>query len=359
MQAVNAVKFARNHTDDIEFSPEDGSRSEPDFLCRVLEAVIDGRRAHDQYSRHRRLRGARTAGRVDPQPARADSELGQGSLVGALPQRSRHGGGQFARRRVERRAANRMHHQWPGRARRQHLARRSRDGAQDPARLFQPLDAVSTPPRSCPTSKLVSGITGFVVQPNKAVVGANAFAHASGIHQDGVLKSRETYEIMRAEDVGWTTNRIVLGKLSGRNAFRQRLQELGIELESEDEVNDAFQRFKELADKKAEIFDEDIHALFADRADAGVGRALPARVDAASAARPARSRHASIVMTDGGGERTRRSRRERTGRCDVQGDRIDGEERRRTGDLFGQRGDAAAPNRRARSRCGCRRAGGS
>mgnify|MGYP003350122871 CR=1 FL=1 len=86
-----------------------------------------------------------------------------------------------------------------------------------------------------PASKLVSQITGFVVQPNKAVVGANAFAHASGIHQDGVLKARDTYEIMRAEDVGWTANKIVLGKLSGRNAFKQRLQELGIELDSEAE----------------------------------------------------------------------------------------------------------------------------
>jgi 2-isopropylmalate synthase len=80
---------------------------------------------------------------------------------------------------------------------------------------------------------MVSQTTGFVVQPNKAVVGANAFAHASGIHQDGVLKARDTYEIMRAEDVGWAANKIVLGKLSGRNAFKQRLQELGVQLESE------------------------------------------------------------------------------------------------------------------------------
>ncbi len=78
------------------------------------------------------------------------------------------------------------------------------------------------------SSRMVSQITGFVVQPNKAVVGANAFAHASGIHQDGVLKARDTYEIMRAEDVGWAANKIVLGKLSGRNAFKQRLQELGV-----------------------------------------------------------------------------------------------------------------------------------
>jgi 2-isopropylmalate synthase len=115
-----------------------------------------------------------------------------------------------------------------------------------------------------PASKLVSQITGYAVQPNKAVVGANAFAHESGIHQDGVLKHRETYEIMRAEDVGWATNRLTLGKLSGRSAFRQRLTELGIELASEEALNAAFGRFKELADKKREIFDEDISALVGD-----------------------------------------------------------------------------------------------
>jgi 2-isopropylmalate synthase len=98
------------------------------------------------------------------------------------------------------------------------------------------------------------------------VVGANAFAHASGIHQDGVLKSRQTYEIMRAEDVGWSANRIVLGKLSGRNAFKQRVQELGIPVEDDAAMQAAFTRFKDLADRKAEIFDEDIQALFGDAA---------------------------------------------------------------------------------------------
>jgi 2-isopropylmalate synthase len=114
------------------------------------------------------------------------------------------------------------------------------------------------------TSKLVSSITGYPVQPNKAVVGANAFAHESGIHQDGVLKHRETYEIMRAQDVGWSQNKLVLGKHSGRNAFKSRLQELGIELASDESLNAAFSRFKELADKKHEIFDEDLHALVSD-----------------------------------------------------------------------------------------------
>jgi 2-isopropylmalate synthase len=117
-----------------------------------------------------------------------------------------------------------------------------------------------------PASKLVSGITGFPVQPNKAIVGANAFAHESGIHQDGVLKHRETYEIMRAEDVGWGANKLLLGKHSGRNAFRSRLAELGVELESEEMLNVTFARFKDLADKKHDIFDEDLHALVSDDA---------------------------------------------------------------------------------------------
>jgi 2-isopropylmalate synthase len=113
-------------------------------------------------------------------------------------------------------------------------------------------------------SRLVSGITGFPVQPNKAIVGANAFAHESGIHQDGVLKNRETYEIMRAEDVGWSANRMVLGKHSGRNAFKTRLHELGVTITSEEDLNAAFTRFKDLADKKHEIFDEDLQALVTD-----------------------------------------------------------------------------------------------
>lgn len=115
-----------------------------------------------------------------------------------------------------------------------------------------------------PSSRLVSTVTGFPVQPNKAIVGANAFAHESGIHQDGVLKSRETYEIMRAQDVGWLENRIVLGKHSGRNAFRARLEEIGVKFSSEQELNDVFARFKTLADKKHDIYDEDLQALISE-----------------------------------------------------------------------------------------------
>jgi 2-isopropylmalate synthase len=113
------------------------------------------------------------------------------------------------------------------------------------------------------TSRLVSNSTGMLVQPNKAIVGANAFAHESGIHQDGVLKNRLTYEIMDAQSIGLNDNQITLGKLSGRNAFRTRLKELGFEL-SDPDLNRAFVRFKELADKKREITDWDLEAIVND-----------------------------------------------------------------------------------------------
>jgi 2-isopropylmalate synthase len=114
-----------------------------------------------------------------------------------------------------------------------------------------------------PTSRLLSNITGILVPPNKAVVGANAFAHEAGIHQDGVLKEKTTYEIMRPETVGISQSTLVLGKHSGRHAFRDRIRTLGYEL-SEIHLNQAFQRFKELADKKKQVYDEDIEAIIAD-----------------------------------------------------------------------------------------------
>ena len=160
-----------------------------------------------------------------------------------------------------------MHRQRPGRARGQLRARRGGHPlALRTRKDYFGLEVGIDASQIVAASRLVSQTTGFVVQPNKAVVGANAFAHASGIHQDGVLKARDTYEIMRAEDVGWATNKIVLGKLSGRNAFKQRLGELGIEMQSEAEVNAAFVKFKELADRKSDIFDEDIIALAMDEA---------------------------------------------------------------------------------------------
>jgi 2-isopropylmalate synthase len=263
-QARLAVRFARNLCADVEFSPEDGYRSDPDFLCRVLDAAI--------------AEGASTINIPD--------------TVGyAVPELF----GDFIRMLRERvpnshKAVWSVHcHNDLGMAVANSLAGVKRGGARQVectinglgeragnCSLEEVVMAVRTrrdhfglelgidTAQIVPASRLVAQTTGFVVQPNKAVVGANAFAHASGIHQDGVLKARDTYEIMRAEDVGWSTNKIVLGKLSGRNAFKQRLVELGIDLDSEAEVNAAFARFKDLADRKSEVFDEDIIALVGD-----------------------------------------------------------------------------------------------
>jgi len=264
-QAVKAVKLARTYRDDVEFSPEDAGRSEVDFLCRILEKVIQagattinipdtvGYTVPDQFGSlietlRKRIPNADKA--VWSVHCHNDLGLAVANSLSAVM----HGA-----RQVEctinglgERAGNASLEEVV-------MAVRTR---QD----FFPCDTRIDTTQIVPASKLVSGITGFPVQPNKAIVGANAFAHESGIHQDGVIKSRETYEIMRAEDVGWGANKLVLGKLSGRNAFRQRLKELGTELESEEALNAAFARFKELADKKSEIFDEDLQALVSDEA---------------------------------------------------------------------------------------------
>ncbi|MEA1051080.1 2-isopropylmalate synthase [Lamprobacter modestohalophilus] len=262
-QAVYAVKRARQHCDDVEFSPEDAGRSEIDFLCRILEAVIDA--------------GARTINIPDTVGYAVPHQFG--SLIGQLRERIPNADKAIfsvhCHNDLGLAVANSL-------AAVQHGARQvectinglgERAGN---AALEEVVMSVRTRQDSfqCDTrldttqivncSRLVSGITGFPVQPNKAIVGANAFAHESGIHQDGVLKHRETYEIMRAEDVGWQQNRMVLGKHSGRNAFRARLEELGIHLSTVEELNEAFRRFKDLADKKHEIFDEDLQALVTD-----------------------------------------------------------------------------------------------
>ena len=262
-QAVHAIKRARNLCGDVEFSCEDGGRSDIDFLCRIIEKAIDA--------------GARTINIPD--------------TVGyAIPY-------QFAetiRQIIERvpnadKAIFSVHcHNDLGLAVANSLAAVSAGARQvectinglgeraGNAALEEIVMAINTrqdifqlqtgivTEHILSTSRLVSSITGFPVQPNKAIVGANAFAHESGIHQDGVLKHRETYEIMSAESVGWHANKLSLGKLSGRNAFRTRLQELGIDLTDQDELNATFKRFKELADKKHEIFDEDLQALVSD-----------------------------------------------------------------------------------------------
>ena len=174
------------------------------------------------------------------------------------------------------------------------------------------------------------------MQPNKAVVGANAFAHASGIHQDGVLKARDTYEIMRAEDVGWSANKIVLGKLSGRNAFKQRLEELGVTLESEADVNAAFARFKELADRKAEIFDEDIMQIVSEESAEAQAKEHFRFVSMKQHSETGEQPQAKVVFAVEGSRSHGRSARQRSGRCDAARDRIEGRERRGTGAVLGQ-----------------------
>ncbi|UTY58671.1 2-isopropylmalate synthase [Massilia sp. erpn] len=267
-QAKLAVRFARQFTDDIEFSPEDGSRSEEDFLCRVLEGVIAegattinfpdtvGYAVPELFGATiKRLRERIPNSDKAIWSVHCHNDLGlavANSLAGVMI-----GGARQIECTINglgERAGNTALEEVV-------MALRTRNA-------YYNLELGIDTTQIVAASKMVSQITGFAVQPNKAVVGANAFAHASGIHQDGILKARETYEIMRAEDVGWTANKIVLGKLSGRNAFKQRLQELGIELDSEAEVNAAFARFKELADRKSDIFDEDIMALVTDEEQA-------------------------------------------------------------------------------------------
>ena len=261
--AVNAVRIAKEYTDDIEFSCEDALRSDIDFMADVCSAVIAAGATTINipdtvgYSIpfrtevfFRELIGKTQGGDRVVWSAHCHNDLGLavGNSLAAV---------QGGARQVEctingfgERAGNASLEEIV-------MALKTRHD------IFGLETGIDTT-QIVPTSKLVSTVTGYPVQPNKAIVGANAFAHESGIHQDGILKCRETYEIMSAESVGWSANRLTLGKLSGRNAFKTKLVELGIELGSEEALNAAFARFKELADKKREIFDEDLHALVSD-----------------------------------------------------------------------------------------------
>jgi len=259
-QAISAVKFARNLINDVEFSLEDASRSDFDYMCRVIEGVIDA--------------GARTINIPDTVGYGFPEEYADtiGRLIETVPNADK--------------AIFSVHcHNDLGLAVSNSLAAVMRGARQiectinglgeraGNAALEEIVMAVKTRKDIFPvktriettyitsTSRLVSSVTGFPVQPNKAIVGANAFAHESGIHQDGVLKFRETYEIMSAQDVGLQANKIVLGKLSGRAAFASRLEELGTHFESKAALDEAFVKFKDLADKKREIYDEDLQAL--------------------------------------------------------------------------------------------------
>jgi len=259
-QAIRSVKRATKFTNNIEFSPEDAGRSDIDFLCRIIEAAIDA--------------GATTINIPDTVGYNIPHQFGKTmkELIERVPNSDKAIFSAHCHNDLGLAVSNSLSAVLNG-ARQIECTINGLGERAGNTSLEEVVMAVRTRQDifDCDTnidtknilaaSRLVSSITGFVVQPNKAIVGANAFAHEAGIHQDGILKHRETYEIMKAEDIGWHTNTLVMGKHSGRNAFKVRMNELGVEFDSDDELNDAFSRFKALADKKHDIFDEDLQAL--------------------------------------------------------------------------------------------------
>jgi 2-isopropylmalate synthase len=300
-QAVRAVTWARQFTDDVEFSPEDAGRSDVDFLCRVLEQVIKA--------------GATTVNIPDTVGYTLPESFGKliRTLRERVPNSDKAVWSVHCHNDLGLAVANSLSAVLNG-ARQVECTINGLGERAGNAALEEIVMAVRTRQDmfSCdtridtthivPASRLISGITGFPVQPNKAIVGANAFAHEAGIHQDGVLKSRDTYEIMRAEDVGWNANKLVLGKHSGRNAFRARLAELGITLDSEEALNTVFKRFKDLADKKHDIFDEDLHALVSENDADEVAAEHYRLVSLTAHSETGEQPFARIVMSDGTGE---------------------------------------------------------
>jgi len=301
-RAVAAVRQARQWTDDVEFSAEDAGRSELDFLCRITEAAIAagattinipdtvGYNLPEQFAttvRQLLERVPNAAKAVFSVHCHNDLGLAVANSLAAVLNGARQV--ECTINGLGERAGNAALEEIV-------MAVRTRQDLFDCDTTIDTIQIV-------PASRLVASITGFPVQPNKAIVGANAFAHESGIHQDGVLKHRQTYEIMRAQDVGWTANRLVLGKHSGRNAFRSRLEQLDIVLSSEEELNSAFARFKDLADKKHEIYDEDIQALITDANLEAVNERIKLvylRVCSETGETP----HATVTLTVDGEERS-------------------------------------------------------
>ena len=258
-KTVEAVKYAKSFTDNVEFSAEDGSRSEPDFICKVFEAAIEA--------------GATTVNLPDtvgyaipeefadlvkyvkehtPNINRAvlsvhchnDLGLATANTLSAIRAGARQV--EVTINGIGERAGNTSLEEVV-------MALHTRPN-------FIPVSTAINTSLIHPTSRLVSMITGIIVQPNKAIVGANAFAHEAGIHQDGVLKNPMTYEIMRPETIGLSANKLVLGKHSGRHALRTHLKDMGYDL-SDEELNLVFKKFKELADKKKHVVDEDLEVI--------------------------------------------------------------------------------------------------
>ncbi|PIW68513.1 MAG: 2-isopropylmalate synthase, partial [Candidatus Omnitrophica bacterium CG12_big_fil_rev_8_21_14_0_65_42_8] len=260
--AVWAVEYSRKFCDDVEFSPEDASRSDRDFLCKVVESVIKA--------------GAKTVNIPDTVGYAMPAEFG--SLIKTIKNKvpninktviSVHchndlGLGVSNSLSAVQNGAEQVECTINGIGERAGNASLEEivmaiDTRKD---IFGVTTSINKK-ELYKTSRLVSKLTGIVVQPNKAIVGRNAFAHEAGIHQDGVLKKRSTYEIIKPEDVGFGGTRLVLGKHSGRHAFNDRLVKLGFELD-EKGLAMAFERFKSLADKKKEIFDEDLLSIVED-----------------------------------------------------------------------------------------------
>ena len=263
LQAVSdSVALARKLCDDVEWSAEDGTRTEHDFLCRTVEAAIKA--------------GARTINIPDTVGYTTPQEYADifKMLVNRVPNIDKAILSTHCHNDLGLAVANSLAGIIGG-ARQIECTINGLGERAGNAALEEVVMAMKVRNDLMPfvtgikseaitrISHLVSSITGFVVQPNKAIVGANAFAHESGIHQDGMIKNRQTYEIMTPQSVGLTKTSLKLGKLSGRNAFRSKLVELGYEL-GDNALNEAFERFKALADKKKEVFDEDIMALVDD-----------------------------------------------------------------------------------------------
>ncbi len=260
--AVVAVKRAKNYLDDVEFSPMDATRADFDYLCKIVEATIDA--------------GATTINIPDTVGYSLPEEFGKliCDLRKQVPALDRvvlsvhcHNDlGMATANALEAvlNGANQVECTING------LGERAGNTSMEEVVMILDTRKNSIGKRTnikteeiWRTSKLVSSLTGYHVQFNKAIVGANAFAHSSGIHQDGVLKERTTFEIINPQKIGLTESKLVLGKTSGRHAFRTHLDELGYHL-SDEELEKAFERFKELADKKAQITDDDIEAIMAD-----------------------------------------------------------------------------------------------
>ena len=257
--AVEAVRYAKSFTNNIEFSAEDGSRSDPEFLCRIFEAVIEagattvnlpdtvGYAIPEEFADLINYVIAHTPNikkAVFSVHCHNDLGLATANTIAAIKAGARQA--EVTINGIGERAGNTSLEEVV-------MAMHTRSN------FLAATTGIQTE-NIHPTSRLVSMITGIMVQPNKAIVGANAFAHEAGIHQDGVLKNPMTYEIMKPETVGLSTNRLVLGKHSGRHALRSHLKDMGYDLSGE-ELNLVFERFKELADKKKQVVDEDLEVI--------------------------------------------------------------------------------------------------